>query len=151
VPFLVFLRRRPSTIILEAPLENPVVLNPSRGKSNRRKRYNMLMSWNVHSRALFGASVARTKKLASSFSIKGFQKCQRILRSWFRRRAPIRAQLRKACCRQRPLQIRDRSMRRSPISRRFIRRSRANRWRQNSMSSPDGPAPPIFETAVGER
>ena len=44
VPFLVFLRRRPSTIILEAPLENPVVLNPSRGKSDRRKRYNMLMS-----------------------------------------------------------------------------------------------------------
>ena len=27
----------------------------------------------------------------------------------------------------------------------------ASRWRQNSMSSPDGPAPPIFETAVGER
>lgn len=43
VPFLVFLRRRPSTIILEAPLENPAVLNPSRGKSDRRKRYNMLM------------------------------------------------------------------------------------------------------------
>lgn len=44
VPFLGFLRRRPSTIILEAPLENPAALNPSRGKSDRRKRYNMLMS-----------------------------------------------------------------------------------------------------------
>lgn len=42
--FCFFLRRRLSTIILEAPLENPVVLNPSRGKSDLRKRYNMLMS-----------------------------------------------------------------------------------------------------------
>ena len=44
VPFLGSLGRRPSTVLLEDPLEIHAALNPSGGISNQRKRYNMLMS-----------------------------------------------------------------------------------------------------------